>query len=79
MAIVRNTQTNILYRYLGNNQYRNLCSGVEGEIKEELARKIFKINVEATALCEEFPLIEKMIMSLKLKFDESDRNKVRGT
>lgn len=78
MAIVRNTQTNVLYRYLGNNRYRNLCSGVEGEINEELARKIFKINIEATFLCEEYPFVEKLITSLNLRFDESDRDKVRG-
>lgn len=73
MAIVRNTQTNVLYRYLGNNKYRNLCTGVEGEIKEELAKKIFKINLEATAICEEYPLVEQLIKSLNLKLDNNKK------
>lgn len=70
MAIVRNIQNNTFYRYLGGNKYRNLITGVEGEISEELARKLFKINVEMTALCEDFPNIEKLIQSLQLKADK---------
>lgn len=70
MAIVRNIQNNTFYRYLGDNRYRNLITGVEGEIAEELARKLFKINVEMTALCEDFPDIEKLIQSLQLKADK---------
>jgi len=70
MAIVRNIQNNTFYRYLGDNRYRNLITGVEGEITEELARKLFKINVEMTALCEDFPDIEKLIQSLQLKADK---------
>jgi hypothetical protein len=73
MAIVRNTQTNVLYRYLGENRYRNLCSGVEGEIKEELAQKIFKINAEATVICEEYPMVEELIKSLNLKLDNNKK------
>lgn len=72
MAIVRNIQNNTFYRYLGDNRYRNLITGVEGEISEELARKIFKINVEMTALCEEFPNIEKLIKALQLKADKNE-------
>ena len=72
MAIVRNIQNNTFYRYLGDNRYRNLITGVEGEISEELARKIFKINVEMTALCEEFPDIEKLIKALQLKADKNE-------
>ena len=35
MAIVRNIQNNNLYRYLGDNKYRNIMTGVEGEIDED--------------------------------------------
>lgn len=70
MAIVRNIQNNTLYRYLGDNKYRNLLTGVEGEISEEVARKIFKINLEMTQLCEEFPLIEEAISRLQLRMDK---------
>lgn len=71
MAIVRNIQNNIFYRYLGENKYRNLATGIEGEIKEDLAQKIFKINIEATEIFNEYPLVEKLIKSLNLKFDNN--------
>jgi hypothetical protein len=72
MAIVRNIQNNTFYRYLGDNKYRNLITGAEGEITEELARKIFKINVEMTSICEDFPDVEKLIQSLQLKADKNE-------
>lgn len=74
MAIVRNIQNNNLYRYLGDNKYRNIMTGVEGEIDEAVAARIFKINLELTELCEEFPNIEKMIYQLKLKIDKDGIN-----
>ncbi len=72
MAIVRNIQTNDLYRYHGENEYTNVRTGIKGVIGEELARKIFKINLEATELCEEYPEIEKLIYTLKLKFKNNE-------
>ncbi len=60
MAIVRNIQNNNLYRYLGDNKYRNIMTGIEGEIDEAVASRIFKINLELTDLCENFPNIEIM-------------------
>jgi|TARA_R110000868_G_scaffold22005_2_gene90799 hypothetical protein len=71
MAIVRNIQNNNLYRYLGGNTYRNIMTGVEGEIDEAVASRIFKINLELTDLCENFPNIEIMINKLKLKSDKN--------
>jgi hypothetical protein len=71
MAIVRNIQNNHLYRYLGGNRYRNIMTGVEGEIDEVVASRIFKINLELTDLCENFPNIEIMINKLKLKSDKN--------
>lgn len=71
MAIVRNIQNNNLYRYLGDNKYRNIMTGVEGEIDEAVASRIFKINLELTDLCEKFPNIEIMINKLKLKSDKN--------
>ena len=71
MAIVRNIQNNNLYRYLGGNTYRNIMTGVEGEIDEAVAARIFKINLELTDLCENFPNIEIMINKLKLKSDKN--------
>jgi hypothetical protein len=71
MAIVRNIQNNNLYRYLGDNKYRNIMTGIEGEIDEAVASRIFKINLELTDLCENFPNIEIMINKLKLKSDKN--------
>lgn len=69
MAIVRNTQNNIYYRYLGDNKFRNLCTGEEGVVDPEKAQAIFRINLEATHILETYPHIEKMIFDLKLKAD----------
>lgn len=77
MAIVRNIQNNQLYRYLGENKYRNIMTGVEGEITEEVAKRIFKINLPMTELCEEFPNIEILINVLKLKMDKDDNADAR--
>lgn len=70
MGIVRNIQNNTLYRYLGENKYRNLITLQEGEVPEEKAREIFKINVEATVILNEFPEVENMINKLNLKFEK---------
>jgi hypothetical protein len=78
MAIVRNIQNNNLYRYLGDNRCgETLMTGVEGEIPEEMARKIFKINLEMTELCENFPNVEKLIFALKLKMDKNENTNER--
>ncbi len=72
MAIVRNTQTNDLYRYHGENRYTNIRTGKGGVIDEETARKVFKINVEATQLLGEFPYLELLINKLNLKFERNE-------
>jgi hypothetical protein len=69
MAIVRNIQNDDLYRYHGNNEFTNLRTGKRGVIDNDLAKKVFKINLEATELIEENPIIEEMIKRLNLKFD----------
>jgi hypothetical protein len=46
-------------------------TGIEGEIDEAVASRIFKINLELTDLCENFPNIEIMINKLKLKSDKN--------
>jgi hypothetical protein len=70
MAIVRNIQNNFLYRYLGENKYRNLTTLQDGEVPEEKAREIFRINIEATSILNEYPEIENMINKLQLKFEK---------
>lgn len=70
MAIVRNIQNDFLYRYLGENKYRNLTTLQEGEVPEEKAREIFKINIEAISIINEYPEVENLINKLQLKFEK---------
>lgn len=70
MAIVRNIQNNQLYRYLGDNKFRNIVTGKEGLVEDEKAREVFKINVDATAILNEYPLVEELVEVLKLKIDK---------
>jgi hypothetical protein len=70
IAIVRNIQTNDLYKFNGGNSYTNLRTGVSGEIKEELAQKILKINMEATTIISEFPMVGELINKLNLKIQK---------
>lgn len=72
MAIVRNIQNNIAYEYLGNNVFKNLVTGVCGEVPTEKAQKVFKINVELTTLCNDFPEIKNLINTLKLKIEKQN-------
>lgn len=71
MAIVRNIQSNDLYLYLGENKYRNIRTGKEGVVDEETARRVFKINIEATSIWIDNPIMEDLIRSLNLKFDKN--------
>jgi len=70
LAIVRNIQNNQLYRYLGDNKFRNIVTGKEGIVEDEKAREIFLINVDATGILNEYPLVEDLIEKLKLKIDK---------
>lgn len=70
MAVVRNIQNNDLYRYLGNNVFRNIRAGVEGIVSEEKAKEVFKINLEATWMIEEYPQIEELISRMNLRIDK---------
>lgn len=76
-AIVRHTKTNRLYKYHGNDSYTNLFTGAKGIIPPEQAQRIFKINLEATAILNEYPMVEEMIRRLKLvdgrHTDEQDK------
>lgn len=68
-AIVRNVQNNDLYEAHGNNKYTNLRTGASGEISEEIAKKVFAINLAATALIHKYPLIKIFIQKCQLKVD----------
>jgi hypothetical protein len=64
MAIVRNIKTNDLYRYLGEDKYKNIRTGVEGVVPPEKAQESFKINLDATVILNEYPQIENLINTL---------------
>lgn len=70
--VVRNINTNDLYLYLGENKFRNMRTGQEGVVSDEAAQKTFRINLEATAILQENPDIEKLIKALGLRLDISD-------
>jgi hypothetical protein len=65
-AIVRNVKTNDLYVAHGDNQYTNLRTGAKGVVSEVAAQKTFVVNLEATQIFSEYPLIEEMIFRLKM-------------
>lgn len=77
-AIVRNIQNNDLYEYLGENKFKNIRTGKEGVVDDETARKVFRINVEASQMLSEFPQIAEMITRLNLKIKHDDREKKPG-
>lgn len=70
MAIVRNIQNGDLYRFHGGLTFENLRTGVKGEMPEDKAREFLKINVEATALINEHPMIAELIKTLNLKMEK---------
>lgn len=69
--ILRNINNNEAYEFLGGNKYRNLRTGKEGEVPEEKAKDVFKFNIEATEIINEYPEVENLIRTLNLKFDVS--------
>lgn len=71
--IVRNIQNNDAYEFLGGNKFKNLRTQKDGDVAEEKARDIFKFNIEATEMINEYPIIEEMIKTLNLKFDNNKK------
>ena len=68
--IVRNIQNNDANKELGENRYKNKKRQKESEVSEETAQKIFKVNIELTAMVNENPLVEDLIEALNLKIDK---------
>lgn len=69
MTILRNIQNNQLYGHIGGNKYVNLITGIEGEVPEDLAKKVFKINLQATKIIQDFPDVKMLISKLGLTID----------
>ena len=69
-AILKNIQTNNLYRHIKGNTFKNLSTGVEGEIPKELANKILVIDYKASMMFNKYPLLEELVFKLKLKIEK---------
>lgn len=69
-AILKNIQTQDLYRHRQGNVFKNLRTGVEGEITEELANKILVIDYKASMMFNKYPLLEELVFKLKLKIEK---------
>lgn len=68
--IVRNVKNNDVYRYNGGISYTNLRTGVSGEVPDEKAKEVFKINVPLTVMIGKNKNIEQLINGLELKIYE---------
>lgn len=73
MAIVRNLTNGQYYRYLGNDVYQNIITGVKGKINQKAAEKNLRISIEETAIFNEYPMVEEMVRRLKLVSEKSKK------
>ena len=65
-AVVRNVQNNQLYKYVGGTTYINVITGRSGEVPDDVAKRIFKINLGATSILNKYPNVEELINRLEL-------------
>lgn len=70
--VVRNINNDLLYFYLGNDEYENIITGIKGVVPEEKARKTFKFNIEITQMVFDNPSVTDLIRCLKMKLDVTD-------
>ena len=70
-AVLKNVQNLDLYRHIKDNTFKNLRTGVEGEIPEELTNKILTIDFNSTMLFNKYPLLEELVFKLKLKIEKT--------
>jgi hypothetical protein len=68
--VVTNTQNNVLYLRYGDGEYKNLSTGISGQIDEKISTKIFAPNVEATYFWNEWEGFGDMVRRLNLKIDK---------
>lgn len=67
--VVRNVNTSDLYFYEGNNSFENLRTQKKGTVSDIAAQKTFLINLPASEMINEYPLISELINKLDLKYD----------
>ena len=63
------TKNGTLYRHVEGNTFKNIISGVSGEVTDEKAREVFRINLDATSILNDNPNVERLIEVLKLKIE----------
>lgn len=68
-AVLRLKKNDDLFRHIEGDKYLNIRTQKEWEIPPEKASEIFVLNVEASILLNEYPMIEKLIASLKLTIE----------
>ena len=71
--VVRNVKTNDAYQYLGNDEYINIRTGVKGIVAEEKAKDVFRINLDASNMIHEYPIIKSLINILNLKLEQHEK------
>ena len=69
-AVLINSKTQDLYRHIQGNIFKNLRTGVTGEIPEELANKILVIDYKSSMMFNKYPLLEELVFKLKLKIEK---------
>jgi hypothetical protein len=67
--VVRNVSNSDLYFYKGDNVFQNIRSGVSGKVSDTAAQKTFLINVDASQMLNDYPLVAELINKLDLKYD----------
>ena len=58
-----------LYRHIEGTKYKNLRTNKEWDIPDEKAAEIFTISYNATMMINKYPIIEELILKLKLKLE----------
>lgn len=70
--VVRNKRTGDAYFYNGENNFTNIRTGVSGTVSDEAAQKTFSINLEATALFNDFPNLTTLVNKLGLALEKNN-------
>jgi DNA-binding transcriptional MerR regulator len=65
-VILRNKNNNRLYSTLDGIRFKDIISGMEKDLDENEIKN-YAINLDATSLFNQFPNIERLISSIKLK------------
>ena len=60
---------NDLYQEVGENRYRNLRTGQEGEVPADKAKEVFVINITASRLFSSCPLLYELVGLCDLKIN----------